>query len=372
MAKIGGRAAMNFNSNSRDALIADFLARHGWGGADLKPLGQDASTRRYVRMVRADGSAAMLMDAPRIEADPCPPDADDATRNAMGWNAQTRLAASRVDAFVLIAHHLRLLGFEAPEIFAHDTEAGLAILQDYGDGRELARQIEQDPALEVPAYMLAAGMLAKLHQQPIPEAVIYGAEQWPILDFDRLALSSNADLYADWLPVEAGGGALTGLARVRWESERDALIEQAMSFPRVFTLRDYHAENLLWLGDDRIALLDFQDAVKGWDAWDMAMLTQDARRDVSHEASEAAIRHYLDQTGKTREAFDERLAVIGALNALRIAGVFSRLQHRDGKARYGTFQPRQLKLLVRNLSHPALEPMAAFVRETTPFVFKES
>ena len=45
MAKIGGRAAMNFNSNSRDALIADFLARHGWG-ADLKPLGQDASTRR--------------------------------------------------------------------------------------------------------------------------------------------------------------------------------------------------------------------------------------------------------------------------------------------------------------------------------------
>ena len=124
--------------------------------------------------------------------------------------------------------------------------------------------------------------------------------------------------------------------------------------------------------DDRIALLDFQDAVKGWDAWDMAMLTQDARRDVSHEASEAAIRHYLDQTGKTREAFDERLAVIGALNALRIAGVFSRLQHRDGKARYGTFQPRQLKLLARNLSHPALEPMAAFVRETTPFVFKES
>ncbi|CAN0539171.1 unnamed protein product, partial [Scytosiphon promiscuus] len=166
-------------------------------------------------------------------------------------------------------------------------------------------------------------MWAKLHQQPIPDAVIYGSEQWPILDFDHLALSSNADLYADWLPVEAGGGALTGLARVRWESERDALIEQAMSFPRVFTLRDYHAENLLWLGDDRIALLDFQDAVKGWDAWDMAMLTQDARRDVSHEASEAAIRHYLDQTGKTREAFDERLAVIGALNALRIAGVFS-------------------------------------------------
>ncbi|MDX1291748.1 MAG: phosphotransferase [Hyphomonas sp.] len=363
---------MTLSSSSRDTLIAGFLARHGWGDAALRPLGQDASTRRYIRLVKPDGSSAMLMDAPRIEADPCPPDADEATRNAMGWNAQTRLAASRVDAFVLIAHHLRSLGFDAPEIRAHDTEAGLAILQDFGDGMELARQIERDPTLEVPAYTLAADMLARLHQHPIPEAVRLGSEHWPILDFDRLALASNADLYADWLPVEAGGAALSGATRARWEAERDALIEQALSFPRVFTLRDYHAENLLWLGDNRIALLDFQDAVKGWDAWDMAMLTQDARREVSLAASEAAIRHYLDQTGKTREAFDERLAVIGALNALRIAGVFSRLQHRDGKSRYGHFQPRQLKLLAANLEHPALGGMRAFVRETTPFVFEES
>jgi N-acetylmuramate 1-kinase len=361
---------MNFSSSSRDTQIASFLTRHGWGDAALNPLGEDASTRRYIRLVNPDGATALLMDAPRIEADPCPPDADEATRNAMGWNALTRLAASRVDAFVLIAHHLRSLGFETPEVMAHDTEAGFAILQDFGDGRELARQIERDSSLEVPAYTLAAGMLARLHGAPVPEVVSHGTEQWPILDFDRLALASNADLYADWLPVEAGGKALTGTARMKWEAERDALIEQAMAFPRVFTLRDYHAENLLWLGEDRIALLDFQDAVKGWDAWDMAMLTQDARREVSREASEAAIRHYLDQTGKTREAFDERLAVIGALNALRIAGVFSRLQHRDGKPRYGNFQPRQLKLLARNLSHPALAPMAAFVRETTPFVFE--
>ena len=372
MAKTGRNGAMSFDSSMRDKLIAAFLSQHGWGDAVLLPLGQDASTRRYIRLAMPDGTTAMLMDAPRIEADPCPPDADDATRTAMGWNAQTRLAASRVDAFVLIANHLRSLGFEAPKVLAHDTQAGLALLQDFGDGMELARHLERTPELEIPAYTLAADMLARLHAHPIPDVVSDGNEHWPILEFDRLALASNADLYADWLPVEAGGKALSGTARAKWEQERDALIEQAMSFPRVFTLRDYHAENLLWLGGDRIALLDFQDAVKGWDAWDMAMLTQDARREVSEAASEAAIRHYLDQTGKAREAFDERLAVIGALNALRIAGVFSRLQHRDGKPRYGTFQPRQLKLLARNLSHPALASMEAFVRETTPFVFEES
>ena len=361
---------MNSDSDFRKQVISSFLSDHGWDDAELRPLGQDASTRRYIRLVKPDGQTAMLMDAPRVEADPCPPDADETTRNAMGWNAQTRLAASRVDAFALLARHLRSLGLHAPEVFAHDTEAGLAIIQDFGEGRELARQIEKGAIDEVTSYVAAAGLLAELHTHPVPDILSYESESWPILEFDRLALATNADLYADWLSAEVGGAALSGALRNRWEAERDALIELALSFPRVFTLRDYHAENLLWLEEGKVGLLDFQDAVKGWDVWDMAMLTQDARREVSRDASEAAITHYLDKTGKTRTDFDERLAVIGALNALRIAGVFSRLQHRDGRSRYAEFQPRQLQLLAKNLSHPSLAPMASFVREATPFVFK--
>ena len=361
---------MDFDSSHRTAQIDTFLAKAGWGDATRIPLGQDASTRRYIRLVRPDAARALLMDAPRIEADPCPPDADEALRNQMGWNAQTRLAASRVDAFVLLADFLAGHGLRPPRIMAHDTEAGLALIEDFGDGREIARQIERGLVDETEAYVAAADVLTKIDALPVPVHLEGGGEVWPILEFDRLALATNADLYADWLPVQASGGALEGKQRVRWEAERDALIQQAMAFPRGLTLRDFHAENLLWLEDGQIGLLDFQDAVKGWDVWDIAMLTQDARRAVSPEAAEAAISHYVNNTGKDRAAFDERLAVIGALNALRIAGIFARLMIRDGKPRYGLFQPRQLSILARNLSHPALEGMAAFVRETTPFVFE--
>ncbi len=361
---------MGFDLATRAADIDAFLTRSGWGDAAQFPLSQDASTRRYIRVVKPDGTHALLMDAPRIEAEPCPPDADDATRISMGWNASTRLAASRVDAFVLIADYLKQRGFRPPSILAHDASAGFALIEDFGDNREIARQIESGGVDEIEAYTAAADVLARLHREDAPLILSRGGEAWPILDFDRLALASNADLYADWLRAETGGGPLIGAGRSGWEAARDALIEQAMAFPRSFTLRDFHAENLLWLGNGDVGLLDFQDAVRGWDAWDMAMLTQDARRSVSPEAAEAAIRHYLDATGKTRTDFDERLAVIGALNALRIAGLFSRLQHRDGKPRYGQFQPRQLSILARNLSHPALRDMASFVRRTTPFVFE--
>ena len=361
---------MGFDAAGRAEEIDAFLARAGWEDAARFPLGQDASTRRYIRLVQPDGACALLMDAPPVEDSPCPPGADDATRIAMGWNASTRLAASRVDAFVLIADYLRTRGFRPPAILAHDSARGLALIEDFGENREIARQIEAGGVDEHTAYVTAADILARLHREEAPGTLSNGADVWPILDFDRLALVSNADLYADWLRTERGGGPLTGAEREEWDKVRDGLIAQAMAFPRTFTLRDFHAENLLWLGNGEIGLLDFQDAVRGWDAWDMAMLTQDARRAVSPEVAEAAIRHYLDQTGKLRAAFDERLAVVGALNALRIAGLFARLQHRDSKPRYGLFQPRQFSILAKNLSHPALKDMNAFVRRTTPFVFE--
>ncbi|MEO1474569.1 MAG: phosphotransferase, partial [Pseudomonadota bacterium] len=197
---------------------------------------------------------------------------------------------------------------------------------------------------------------------------------WPILDYDALALRVNADLFAEWLPQLETDIVLNDRSRSRWESERDALIEQAMGFPRDFGLRDYHAENLLWLpereGHARIGLLDFQDAVNGWDGWEMAMLVQDARRRVSAAAGEAAITAYLDGTGKAREAFDARLAVCGALNALRITGLFARLPVRDGKQRYLEFMPRQQFHLVQNLKHPACADMAAFIRDVAPILFE--
>ena len=361
---------MTSDSTTRQAEINRFLAAAGWQDAAQNQLGQDASTRRYFRLSRDNGETAMLMDAPRIEAEPCPPEAGEQTRLDMGWNATSRLAASRVDAFTAIAEYLRNRGFSAPNVLFEDAKAGFALIEDFGTGREFARLIERGEQDEVMLYTAAAKAMATLHAEPAPKQL----RDWAILDYDALALRVNADLFAEWLPQLETSMTLTEAHLTRWETERDGLIEQAMSFPREFGLRDYHAENLLWLpdreGHARVGLLDFQDAVNGWDGWEMAMLVQDARRTVSHAASEAAITAYLDGTGKKREAFDARLAVLGALNALRITGLFARLPVRDKKPRYLDFMPRQQFLLAENLKHPACAGMAAFVREAAPFIFE--
>ncbi len=359
------------SETTRPEAIAAFLNEAGWGHVAVDWFDQDASTRRYARLTRPNGATAILMDAPRVEDDPCTPGMSPEERMERGWNAMTRLASSRVDAFVLIAEHLRAAGLRPPHIHAYNSGLGLAILEDFGHQREFARLIEQGTE-EIPLYRQAAKDLAKLHSHEKPDILNLGDDCWPILEFDHVALGANADLFADWFHQYDDRARMTDADRANWEQAKDALIARAMAFPREFTLRDYHAENLLWLPEGRIGLLDFQDAVLGWDAWDMAMLTQDARRTVSDAATTAAIEAYLEASGKEEAPFSERLAVIGTLNALRIAGVFARLIKRDGKPRYGSFMPRQLVMLARNLEHPAAADMRAFIAGTAPFILEAS
>jgi N-acetylmuramate 1-kinase len=355
------------SNNLRGSEIQEFLTRAGWGEAARTPLNQDASTRRYERL-RRKTETAMLMDAPPLESVPCPPDATDEQRLTLGWNAISRLAASRVEAFAAMSAWLRTLGLSAPEVLDQEFPRGLALLEDLGDD-VLAQSILQG-ADEAQLYAAVGDVLAAVHRAPAPSRLPYRGGEWPILAYDHLALSANVDLFVEWMPQRDLDMRMTEQSRLRWERMRENLIARAEDFPRALILRDTHAENFIWLpqreGLQRVGLLDFQDAVLGWGEWDMSMLLHDARRDVSPEAREAAIRAYLNGTGGTRRDFDERISVIGAMNTMRIMGIFARLVTRDKKPRYDQFQPRLRGLLNETLSHPAMSEAKSFVEAVAP------
>jgi hypothetical protein len=362
-------------NDTRDAALERLLGEAGFAAATRVPLAGDASTRRYERLIRADGVHAILMDAPRsAETGPCPPDATDAERLALGWNATSRLAASRVEAFVAVAKHLRGIGLSAPEILAADAAAGYAIVEDLGD--DLFARVIPDRADETTLYAAAGHTLAQAQAAPVPTALEGAGVVWPLLAFDALALRVNADLFAEWLP-QASDVRFSDAAAARFEAARDGLIAQALSFPRAFTIRDYHAENLIWLpqrGEARsVGLLDFQDAVCGFRGWDLSMLLHDARRDVSPAAAAAALDAYLRASGAEERAIRAEIAVLGALNVMRILGLFARLAVRDAKPRYLAFMPRMWAHLRGALAAPETAEMRALVDEVAgPYLHQEA
>lgn len=298
-----------------------FLDRAGWGAAARAPLAGDASDRRYERLERGRGRA-VLMDAPPGRAE-------------------------GTGAFVAMARHLAALGLSPPRILAEDRAAGFLLLEDLGDGL-FPRRIAADPASEPRLYAAATDVLAHLQRAPRPP----GLPDLAARDWAEAAAGLVLDHYAP--EAAALRHDLTGALA--------DLIARHADGPRVLILRDYHAENLLWLprrtGLARVGLLDFQAGQGGQPAYDLVSLVQDARRDVPEPVARAATRRFAAATGAAGADLAAAVAVLGAQRALRILGVFARLCVVAGKARYLALMPRVWGHLQANLAHPALSPLA--------------
>jgi aminoglycoside/choline kinase family phosphotransferase len=350
---------------------AAFLETHGLGQARRQPLSGDASTRAYERLYPVAGPSLIFMDQPpKAETAPCPPDATVEERRALGFNAAYRLAAGRVDAFVACARYLKGRGLSAPEVAAFDAEAGLAVLEDLGDGlfaSEIAGGLD-----EAPLYDAAIDALSVLHAvSPPPERLGDEGLVWPLLTYDELALTMASDLFVEWLPQLRPALTLDEAALDAWEAVWTPIRRRAEAEASVFCHRDYHAENLIWLpgreGPARVGLIDFQDAVKAHRVWDLSMLLHDARRDVSPEREAAGLERYLAaHPGLDRARFLTDYHALGALNVARIIGIFARLVIRDGKPKYEAFLPRLWRYLDSCLADPALGELKAWFDAHVP------
>lgn len=309
------------------AAAQDFLNNHGWGGAEILPVAGDASFRRYFRIVAGDRKA-ILMDAPPPHEDPRP--------------------------FIHIARHLKAQQFAAPEILGEDLTHGLVLLEDFGDHR-MREHLDHHPEDEESIYRQTVDLIKSLHEKPVADLPHYDWEQY------RRELNLLPEWYcpAQSLNVDQAGFVAA------WQTVLEPVIASQTS--PVTVLRDYHAENIMLLDDNRLGLLDFQDALAGHAAYDLVSMLQDARRDVSDDLEEAMVQYYLDgQSSTDADQFRGHYAILGAQRNTKIIGIFTRLYVRDGKARYLDFLPRMWRLLEKDLAHPILGPVANWFDENIP------
>lgn len=323
---------------SRAEARAAFLAAAGWADAEARPLAGDASARRYERLTRA-AVPAVLMDAP--------PEAGEA-----------------LVPFLAVTAHLRARGFSAPEVLHADPAAGFALLEDLGDAL-YARVCAADPAAEPALYAAAVDLLAELQAAPPPAAI----DGWPVPPYDAATLAREALLAVDWYLAGAAGAPSADL-RAEFAGLLDAACAEVAGVRSALVLRDCHAENLIWLPDRRgaarVGLLDYQDALRGHGVYDLISLTEDARRDTSADLRAALTARFAAATGADPDALARDAAVLAAQRNLKIVGIFARLAWRDGKPRYLALIPRVWAHLQRDLSHPALGPLAAWVARHLP------
>ena len=347
----------------RIAMLRGFLDEAGFAQAQRRRMQGDASTRIFERLT-LDNRTAVLMNAPRRPDGP-------PVRDGKPYSAIAHLAEDMVP-YVALAVALRRLDLSAPEILHADLDHGLIVMEDLGDEHIVGGD---PPAPIEDRYAAAVDFLAALHMRNLPSRLsVTAALDYRLPRYDVGAFLIEAELLLDWYLIKARA-AVSDAAHAEFVALWQAALAPALEAPATWVLRDYHSPNLLWLpnreGIGRIGLVDFQDALIGPAAYDVASLLQDARVDVPEQLEMNLLSRYVrsrlsnDRNFNTGD-FTLLYATLAAQRATKILGIFARLQRRDGKPQYLRHMPRLWNYLHRSLAHPALAELKAWYAVNVP------
>jgi len=304
---------------ARETAFASWLAglveRRGVVASSLRPASSDASFRRYFRADLGTGGSAIVMDAP-------PPQED-------------------VRPFVHVAGLIAGAGLHAPRVLEADAANGFLLLDDLGDEPYLRALLEaqaRGDGRRADALMRDAIGALVAWQRGIPGAALP--------PYDEALLRRELALFPEWCVARECDAAWSPSDRATWERSCDQLVASALAQPTVAVHRDWMPRNLM-VADPNPGILDFQDAVRGPIAYDLASLLRDAFVSWDEEQElDWAIR-YWEAARRARLPVDVDFAELwralewmGLQRHLKVLGIFSRLKHRDAKPAYSADLPR--------------------------------
>lgn len=291
--------------------LKNWLKLSGINYQSIHPASADASFRRYFRILNED-KTFIVMDAPP-EKENCLP-------------------------FITIAKLFLSFGLNVPEILEQDTQQGFLLLSDLGD-RVFLSELNNNNVDSM--YRSAMDALLVLQKNKLPDLPRY----------DEKLLRNELALFPDWYLEKQLNLSLTNQQKDILQQSDDILVTNALQQPQVCVHRDYHSRNLMINNEDhsRPGIIDFQDAVIGPVTYDLVSLLKDSYIDWPREKVESWVSYFHSQAEKNGIIRDVSAAtflrwfdLMGLQRHLKVAGIFSRLKHRDGKTGYLKDIPRTM------------------------------
>ena len=277
----------------------------------------DADFRRYFRATFSDGHTVVCMDAP--------PD---------------KMSVAPYLKVQKLFHMVNV-----PQVLHVDETQGFMVLNDLGSTTFLtAMTQEKNEAAHKVLLLEAVGELIELQ---------LASRSGVLPEYDREVMLREINLFPEWFVAKELGRELNFKQRRLWQQTVDTLLPPLLAQPKVYVHRDYIVRNLM-LQEGRPGVLDFQDALYGPISYDLVSLLRDAFIGWDEEFVLDLVIRYWEQARAAGlpvpPEFDEFyrwFEWMGVQRHLKVAGIFARLYHRDGKDKYRPEIPHFLNYLRR-------------------------
>jgi aminoglycoside/choline kinase family phosphotransferase len=264
--------------------------------------------------------------------------------------------------FLRVAGYLESMHLNAPRVLEVNLDDGFLLLSDLGSRPYLA-ELQQAPDAAPALYDDAIRALLRMQRRGT-------AFQNHLPPYDEKLLRFELSLFHDWLCGTHLGIEFPDGEEAWWQVLCDQLVANAQDQPQVFVHRDYHSRNLMVTDDNNPGILDFQDAVEGPLTYDLVSLLKDCYvKWPAGQVWEWALDFYNALDSGLRDSVDEAqfrryFELMGVQRHLKAAGIFARLNHRDGKPVYLGDVPRTLSYIVDIAPrYPELAQLVALIEE---------
>ncbi len=130
--------------------------------------------------------------------------------------------------------------------------------------------------------------------------------------------------------------------------------------------RDYHSRNIMWLPEQPPGIIDFQDAVQGPVSYDLLSLLRDCYIEWPDYQVQAWVDYFIEQSDweLDKAQFMQWFDWMGLQRHIKVAGIFARLNYRDGKSGYLKDIPLTLRYIVRQAEkYPQLEEFSDWMQQ---------
>ncbi|MBD3797833.1 MAG: phosphotransferase, partial [Campylobacterales bacterium] len=277
--------------------IREWLESISWKNFTIEAASSDASFRSYYRILK-DNNSYVLMDSSRQKESLLP--------------------------FLDIQERLFSVGVRVPQVIEKNLDFGFLILEDFGSTHLL--------------NILNGNNQTEYYKKAIDEIILMQkADTAGLPLYDKEFLIFEMNLCNEWyldrhLDIHLDSTKLSILTSII-ETIADEVLKQPQG---VFVHRDFHSRNIMIDKNDKLCVIDFQDARCGSVTYDLVSLLKDCYIETDEAIRDDLVLYFRDKKGLDvdNSTMIKWFDMMGLQRHIKVLGIFARLYHRDGKDGY--------------------------------------
>ena len=233
----------------------------------------------------------------------------------------------------------------APKLISENFSNNFIEIEDLG--KETIFDIfKKKKVNKLKIYKKILVVLIKLQNIKSRKIKNFKKKYYKIPNYSKKLVFNEANLFLDWYVPQVINKNKRLKVKKELKKIITSLIKKIQLPNNTFVHRDFHISNLM-INNNKIFIIDSQDAVYGNIAYDLASLIDDVRLKTSKDLKKMIYKNYLNLNKKkiNKIKFKNDFEILSVLRNLKVIGIFTRLAQRDNKKKYLKLIPYTWKLI---------------------------